>query len=108
MPSHTDLLAVRINRTMLGSNSLDGSRQALICRERSGRDDAEAYPGFGRQFGTVPNAWYRLCEIVIFSGATHHKLEVCIPVVQLNQCCHNMWGASSGNALSPQGITRGV
>ena len=74
-----------------------------------GRDDAEAYPGSGRQFGTVPNAGYRFCEIVIFSGATHHKLEECMPVVRLTQCCHNMWGASSGtDALSPQGITRGV
>jgi len=53
--------------------------------------------------------WCRLCEIVIFSGATHHKLEVCIPVVRLNQCCHNMCGASSGtDALSPHGMMRGV
>lgn len=91
---------------MLGSNSVDGWRRALICRDRSGRDDARDLGDSSVLFRTF---FYRLREIVIFSGATHHKLEVCIPVVRLNQCRHNMWGASSRTeALSPQGITRGV
>ena len=91
-----------------------GAGNCLTCfsiprSDRSGRDGAEAYPGFGRRSELFGTLWCRLCEIVIFSGATHHKLEVCIPVVRLNQCCHNMCGASSGtDPLSPHGMTRGV